>query len=85
MTYILELNIFDADGNIDDSTTSSYKTLAGATSAGIRELGKMHRRTFYGYHRADRREGDARWPQHVVAEWYDTRNGKRVLLGKVWT
>lgn len=84
MTYILELNIFDADGGIDDSTTKAYKTLAGATSAGIRLLGKMHKRTFYGYQSANRHEGDTRWPRRVVAEWFDTRNGKRVLLGKVW-
>ncbi len=84
MTYILEINIFDADGNIDDSRTLPFKTVSGATSAGIRELGKMHKRTFYGYQSANRFEGDARFPRRVVAEWFDTRNGKRVLLAKVW-
>jgi hypothetical protein len=84
MTYILEVNVFDAEGNVDDSTTRSFKTLAGATNAGIKALSKMHKRAFYGYQAASRFEGDSRWPRHVVAEWFDTRNGKRVLLAKVW-
>ena len=84
MTHVLEINIFDTDGSIDDTRTRSFKTLSGATSAGIRELGKLHGRRFYGYQAADRWEGPDGRKLHVVAEWYDTRHGKRTLLAKVW-
>lgn len=84
MTHVLELVIFNDAGEPEDTRTRSFKTLSGATSAGIRELGKMHKQTFYGYQAADRLEGDERFPRRVVAEWFDTRHGKRVLLGKVW-
>lgn len=77
MTYVLD--VWDAAG--EDYTSRSFKTLAGATSAGVRALEKIHGRRFYGYLRADRREGSGPWPRHVVAEWKD---GGRVLA-RVWT
>lgn len=80
MTYVLELVVFGAAGEVADHATRSYKTLAGATSAGIRLLGKMHKRTFYGYFAANRYEGEPLRGRRIVAEWRDGAT----LLGKVW-
>lgn len=77
MTYVLD--VWDREGN--DYTSRSFKTLAGATSAGIRELGKVWGRQFYGYLRADRFEGEYPGRRHVVAEWKD--RGR--VLARVWT
>jgi hypothetical protein len=71
--------VWDAAG--EDYTTRSFKTLAGATSAGIRALERVHKRQFYGYLRADRFEGEFPARHHIVAEWKDHSR----ILGRVWT
>jgi hypothetical protein len=78
MTYVLE--VFTTEEG--DSDPKSYKTLGGATSAGIRALEKQYRRKFYGYQAADRQIGEQGWRgKHVVAEWKD--RGR--VLAIVWT
>ena len=75
MTFVLD--VFDSEG---DSTSRSFKTLAGAVQAGIRALEKQGFRP-YGYQAPNRYEGEGQSRRHIVAEWKD--RGRQ--LARVWT